>query len=498
MSIFDALNVGKLGLLTSQRAVSVVANNVANASTPGYTRQRANLEPLRQTLGAGGVAQGGGVIVGEVQRLVDQALLHQLQAETQRQSRQSDLETGLARVEAVLGDLAGSGISGALGVFFASVEDLANAPESSTARRAVIEGARALVERIAEADQRLVQIQNDADQAIRQGAIEVSRIAQDIADLDRQISQSEVGGATASALRDQRDQLLRELAGHVDFTTLERPDGSFAVYLGSGFPLVEGQNAAQLVAENTQPIPLTEPGFVNLFFERSGGRAGPITDQIRGGSLAAHTALRDDRLPFYRGELDRLAFTLAARVNDVHLLGAGLDDASARNLFVDRTGTGPNPPGDPLTQVTGAAGRLALNPDIVQNPRHLAAGRPAAGAAAPGDNQNALALAALQGDTGLAYYVQGDVLGAPSGQSGTLGSFFDALSGALGTEIRGAQRALRQSELLIAEVEDRIASVSGVSIDEETTQLIALQRAYQANARVISTVDEMLQDLLRM
>ena len=500
MSIFGTLTVGKQGLLTQARAIQVTSTNITNVNTPGYTRQRPILVPIPPTANRGGVPFGGGVEIQDVQRVVDAALDAQIRFERQQLAFDTAIGQGLARIEGALQELGDTGIGAALTQLFASLNDLANNPGETTVRNQVVEAAITLTELIHDADQRLSQIQADANQQVAQLTTEINDIAADIALANRQIFTQEVGsGATASALRDGRDQLLIELGTRVDFTSFERDDGQVAVFVAGGFLLVDSDFAARLDVDVDQSsLQLSDPSFFNVFQNVDGAIAGPITNGISGGRLGAALTLRDSRAQFYRNSLDEFAFSLANRLNTQHLAGYGLEDDVQRRLFVD-----PSQPADPqgpdLAAVAGAASLIQVNADLLANNRHLAAGATSLGVglgAAAGDNSNALALATLQ-TASSAFFQLGDPPAGPaSGSQRTLGGFLDSLAGTLGAEIQSTQRAVLQEGLVVASLEEQRGAISGVSIDEEVTNLIRFERAYQASARVIQVANNLLEQLL--
>lgn len=496
MSIFSIFTISRQGLFANQRAISVTANNIANVNTPGYTRQRPIFESIASTSLPDGFPAGGGSQLSRVERVIDLAIEAQLHRERQGFAFDQAMESGLASIEGIFEELGGSGITTALSAFFAALNDLATNPSQLAARENVIQSGATLVSLIHDADRRLAQQQIDANLQIQRNVQEINTIALDIANLNERIFQDEIGDHVASALRDRRANRLADLAEKIDFTSFERADGRVTVFVAGGFLLVDAATAATLETTTVQPTPLPDPSFVNIFHNLDGSVAGPITGSISSSELGGNIELRDNRLAFYRAELDRFAFTLSERINNVHAAGSGLDDGSSRNFFIDPAIGGPNPPGDALATVAGAASAIQLNPAIVANSRHIAAGT-AAGAAAAGDNTNALALADVE-SAGLAFSNIGDAAGAPTGNLVTLGDFFDSLSGRLGTEIQATRRGLEQGDLVISELENRRGAISGVSIDEEVTNLVRYQRAFQANARIISVVDELLQQLLQI
>ena len=499
MGINDTLGIARTGIQSHQSAIQTVARNIANQSTPGYARQRAVFSPIASVLLPGGVAQGGGSQIIEVDRVVDQAVQDQLQRERARLAFAEVQESGLSRAEDILQSLEGASLSDATNSLFRSLNDLAADPGSPTAREAVVQSAQALTSQIQSVDLRISQLETDLNESISRTVTEVNSISREIVELNGQIRDREFISQSSSELRDRRDQLLEELGQKIDFTSFERADGTVTVFVAGGFLLTDGLARAELTTSTLQPTPLAQPNFVNVFQNLNGSIAGPITSRVTGGELGALISLRDDTVQELRQQVDRFAFSLADRVNTVHAAGRGLVDDSSRNLFVDRTAaTLGAPPGAALSSVLGAAQRIGINPDILANGLHLAAGTPAAGAASSGDNTNALALASLQSQSAAVFDI-GDPPGGPaSGASQTLTGFLAGLTGALGADLRAARSTVSTQELVVRELESRRDATSGVSVDEEISNLVRYQRGFEANARVLSTVDELLGLLLQI
>jgi flagellar hook-associated protein 1 len=497
MSIFGTLHIGKQAALVHQQALQVTSRNIANANTEGYTRQRAILEPEASVSQLRGFSSGGGVTLDQVQRVVDERTEAQILQERQGLGWQRELHAGLLRAEGALDELADAGLAQGLSRFFAALGDVANQPGDTAARESAVRSLDALTGQIRGASRKLAEIQFDSNQQVGTSVSQINELVRNIAELNEEIVRHEFASDSGfSELRDQRGVLLQELSDQLDFNSFEREDGTVVIVLGDGLSLVDGSAFAQLEASTEQPVALGDPTFTNVFHVANGSRSGPVTQHIRGGVLGGAIALRDGRIPFYRQQLDSFAFSFASAVNTVHLAGRGLEDATARNLLIDPSQAGPNPPGATFAAVLGAADRISVNPLIAANARHLAAGQPAAGAAQPGDNTNALALAALR-EQPVTFFPVGDpILGPASGTTQTLPSFFSTVSGQLGAELRSSTRATEQLELVLQELQDRRAEISGVSIDEEVTNLLRYQRGFEAAVRVITTADRMLEALL--
>ncbi len=496
MSLFGTLVIGRQGLIAQQRAISITSNNVANVNTPGYTRQRPVFEPVSPAY-LNGVPIGGGVDVVDAERIADAFLDAQLNRERQQFALHEGLDAGLTRVEAIFDEVSGNGIGATLSALFRALNDLSSHPEDPTVRASAVGAAQTLVDQIRDADRRLEQIQLDANQRVEQLSTDISQIGRDIAALNRQIFVKEAGGeATASALRDQRAALLSKLAGKIDVTSVERADGTASVYVAGGFFLVDGDQAAELTVDVGAGA---NGNFFHVWQSLDGALQGPITSRITAGELGAQLALRDDRIVDYRASLDEFAFTLARRINTVHLAGLGQVDATARRLFVDRNAAA-SAAGTDLASVGGAAAALGLHAAIAADARHLAAGYPPGGGAPAdaGDNRNALDLAAVEAAASATFRVGDPAAGPASGSVRTIGAAWDATLGALGTEIEAKRRLAQQTDLIVADLQGRRDALSGVSLDEEIANLVRFERAYQANARVLDTANQLLELLLGM
>ena len=513
MSILSAFNTARSSLLAHSRALSVTSNNIGNVNTPGYTRLRPIFVPVSSS--SAGLPVGGGATIQSIQRVVDATIDLQLQRERQELSYDTEIERGLASIEAIFEELGGTGITAALSDFFASIGDLANDSGDPTVRESMLQAAQNLTSIIHDTDRRLAQQQIDANNQLSQSITEINAIATDLAQLNGQIFRVESGGqgTEAPALRDRRTALLADLAEHIDFTFFEKADGQVSVFVAGGAVLVDDDVAAQLLVQPGAP---GNPVFFDVFHDLGGSAGGPITGAIFGGKTGAAIELRDNRMQSYRDSLDEFAFTLARRINDEHYgpLPApppgdafGLVDNQSRRFFIDRT-QAVTPEGADFTLIGGAASALAIHADILADTRHIAAGAVSVGGAgaAAGDNQNALELAAVELDGSAFFQLNRDPATGleippgivPGGTAHSLGSFFTSLSGRLGSELQGSRRALAQEELVVAELEQRRASISGVSLDEEVANLIRFERIYQASARIIQETNTLLGFLIDM
>jgi len=476
MGLIDSLNVAVRALQVEQNSIRTVSHNIANADTPGYSRQRvvrATGDPFQLDIGA----LGTGVEQQTVQRFNDAVVDRQILAERSGVGSTSVQAEALSQVEQILNEQNGDGVAAALSRFYASFSDLANAPSGSSERQAVVIAAQTAIDAVARADTALRQLHSDYNAGIQGTLTEINSLAERVAELNLSISQSEVQ-APANDLRDQRDELVRRMSDLVGIDTVEQSDGQISVFVSGGLSLVQGElaNRLEAIPDPTNPI---DPNSVNVAFNGSGNLL-DITSSLSGGRVGGLLAARDGVGTDALRQMDTIAYNLATQVNTAHAAGTGL------NGYVGDFFVAP-------AAVEDAASQLAIDPAILADPGSVAAGL----SSAPGDNRNALALAALR-DTAAALYQPGDPPGPPTGPVRTLLDHVAVVGADVGQQARGMSAARAQSERLLETVENRRDEIAGVSLDEEMSDLIRLEAAFQANTRVVGTVRQLLEDLMSL
>jgi flagellar hook-associated protein 1 FlgK len=450
------LNIGRMALQANQGALSVTAHNQANLNTPGYSRQTAVL-----MAGAGGV---GGVQIGEVRRVVDRFIEDQLLAERSNLGGYEVDQRVLSRLESLFNDGQGTGLQDALNGFFAAVQDLSNNPQGRTERVATLSASRSLARQFASISDQMRQMRVDLNSDVLGTLETINDRTTRIAELNQLISRAEVGGAASNDLRDERARLLNDLSEQIDISTVPDEEGRVAVLTAGGKPLVLG-GAAYALRGAADPL---NGSFVNVESVSSGGTATDITASIGGGRLKSLLDMRDRALPDGMDQLDSLASGIITTFNTQHQTGFDLNGAAGGAFFV-ATPVGAR-----------AASAMAV---AITDPNLIAA---ASAAGAPGDNGNVLLLARLQN--------------APQATLGNASyqEFYGSLVGVVGAQSRAAGWNLSAQGSIMTQLTRQRESVSGVSLDEEMTNVIKFQRAYEAAARLISTADEMMQTILDM
>jgi flagellar hook-associated protein 1 FlgK len=456
-SIYGVLHVGKQALVTQQEALNVTAHNISNVNTPGYSRQKVMMETSAPiTTSAGQV--GTGVTVSGIQRVYDRYLTDQISEETETLGRWEAEKGFLERVEVVFDETSGYGLNESMGEFWNAWQDLANNPSGQTERQMLLGAGEALAANFQQVYNDLTDIQRELDGNISQTIGDVNVKAGQIAEINQKIVQIESSGGTANDYRDERDLLVKELAGIIDITASEQSNGSVNIALGDGNMLVEGFTSNGLsTLTNTS-------GFCDVVWDSAPTVS--INSSISGGNLKGWLEVRDVTIPGYKDDLETLVNGMTAEVNGLHANGYGVDGSTGNDFFSGSL----------------AGGDLGVAAAISADVNKIAASATAAGV--PGDNSNAIAIANLQYSLTM------------SSNTATFDDFYNATVSGVGFDVQKATSRYNHQDSMVSYLEDYRESVSGVSLDEEMINMLQFETAYEAAAKLISTVDEMLQTLM--
>ena len=465
--IYGILNTATRSLLTQQKAIDVTGQNIANVNTPGYSRQRVVMEPSTPINFEPG-QMGTGVKAAEIQRIYDKFVGGQINGENSKLGQWEASESGLARIELIFNESSGAGLEQAMSEFWAAWQDLASNPSGYPERTALLSRSQTLARTFNTMSGNLQQIQLDYDRNIVGTLDEINGLSRQIVDLNTKISQVEVAGQNSNDYRDQREQLLKELSKLIDIHTYENDQGQVTVLTGSGQPLVQSPYAYELSTVTNAE------GLQDVIWTDRGGSAIDITDDIRGGELKGWLDVRDGYAQDYLDRLDALATTMINEVNAIHQVGFGMATDPA---------TGGPVTGQPFFAGSSAT-TIAVDAAIAGDVNRIAAA--ATAATVPGDNRNAIAMATLQGQLTM------------NGASTTFDNYYSALASGVGNDVRTAAANREYEEAMVTHLENYRESISGVSLDEEMVNLVKFQHAYEAAAKLITTVDDMLNTVLNM
>jgi flagellar hook-associated protein 1 FlgK len=479
MSVSDVLQIGLTSLFAQKTALSITGENIANVNTQGYSKQTVILEPGR-TNPMNGFPVGSGVQVASIRRVYDDFLQQQLVSANSSYGGYNTQQTALQRVQQLFNEFSTTGLGTDLNSFFNAWQDLANNPSGQAERQAVLSQAQTVVSDFHQMNSSLTLVQSDANQSLQGETSDINDKLTQIAYLNDQISQMEFQGQPANEMRDSREQLLRDLAGKVGITSTENSNGTVTVTLSQGPTLVDG-NKAGTFSLKSDPA---NAGFYDVMLTPPGATTPQdVTSVLAGsgatqGEIGAILQVRDSLVKPFLDGLDELASNLATQVNSLHSTGFDLNGNSGVNFFT--------PPSGSATLTPGYSSVIDLNITSCDQIA-AAASNPKLAGNGTGDNVRALSIANLANTS----------IAMSSGNS-TLDEFYNSLVAKAGVAVQGAERGATQSQSSITQLEQMRDSASGVSLDEELTNLMTYQKAYEGAAKVITTGTEMLDTVLGM
>jgi flagellar hook-associated protein 1 FlgK len=447
--LMSLLSLGSGGIAAQNSGIAVASNNVANANTEGYSRQRVDLEALMGTPLVGGVRANGAdrlsdALLGGRIRNANSALQMSMSQSASLEDLQSRLTTGTT-------------LSDQLASMYASFSEAAASPTDPIQRQDVIQNVSDMAANVRHRAAELAQMHDEFNASVRDRAAQASELAQKLAQTNMTIAKT-----NDPVAKDLRDQIAKQLTGLVGGVAQTQNDGSMRFVLDGGAVLVDGTHAAQMQASAD---PSTGDTTVQVV---DGNTKRDVTKDIHGGAIGADLAVRDGTLKTARQGLDQFAFDLATQANAVHAANAGLDGATGNNLFTD--------PGS----VDGAAAKLSINSDIVADPNKLALGAVGGGT---GSNTGALSMYQLSAQK------------VATGGT-TLGEAALGIVGKVATAASIASSDASRDKLVADHLDGLQDSLAGVDVQEELTNLTKFEHASSAMTKFTSTIDGLLGDLI--
>ena len=444
--LFGSLSIALSSLTVSQQEMAVTANNVANANTPGYSREIPAVA-AGDPITIGSLTFGTGVVLQKIESLRDPILEIQLHQETQQQSKLNTELGQLQQIQTQFGS-ASSGIGADISNFFNSLQQLSPDPTNLALRQSVLTAAGNLATDFNTTAHNLQTQRSNIDQNVVQSVGDVNSLTAQIASVDRQITSVQNAHGDAGTLVDKQTTLIRQLSGLVDVQVIKTDQG-ISLTTSNGTTLVSGSQSFALSNQ------LGTDGVQHIL-----AGAQDITGSLKGGSLAGLIQIRDQEIPGLGSSLDQLAAGLANALNTANKTGFDLNGVAGVNLFV------PPPVGG-----VGAAATLSVS---ISDPALVAASSDGTA----GSNGNLAVLSAVHDQA------------VVNGQTPL--DFYSGIVFKVGNDTANTSADVASSNLILRQLQNQHGSISGVSLDEEAANLIKYQTAYQAAARVVSTIDAML------
>lgn len=330
-----ALDIARWSLYSSQLAIEVMGHNIANANTPGYSRQSLQVQantPI--TMGPGQI--GTGVKATEVIRSYDDFITRQVSLKTSQYAFWQAQNTAMGEIETIFNEGDEYGLNAIMAEFWNAWSDISNNPGSTPEREALLAKTDNLAQFIQDMDYNLREYQRYLDTSVQGAVSEVNAIVSQIADLNVQITSVEIKGLiNANDLRDRRDMLVEKLSEYMDVNYYEEESsGQLMVYILGGTPLVLGNSSYTLETEQN-----TATGLTDIFWKDNSGRAVNITDKLTGGKITGWVDVRDTKIDTYLDSMNSLVGELVWQVNSLHSEGVGMKSVSSMVGTVQISGT---------------------------------------------------------------------------------------------------------------------------------------------------------------
>jgi flagellar hook-associated protein 1 FlgK len=471
MTTTNISRIGISGMMASKAAVATTGHNIANANTEGYSRQRVLTEAAEpQAAGGSHGLVGTGTLINRIERVNDEYVEKQIRNAGRDMANMEEKDLVLKQTEDVFNEMNGDGLNRLVSRFFNEFRKLSNEPENEGIRQSVREASQAMVNDFHRLRSEVEEVRKHIDARIEGDTKEITDSAKALAELNQKIVQSELGGAPANDLRDKRDQVLKKLASYMDISTHTDGKGNFAVDVRGVGPLVCGNQAENFSVRRS---PADDQGKPEGAFDvkTSGSAAATVTHEVKGGKLGALLEVRDQTLSTILNRLDEMAYTVSDSVNQVHRQGFDRFGNQGIDYFKE------------LAQKDRAAEYIGLSDEVMSSSNHIAA---AMQADSPGDNRVALAISNIQ-----------DQRVVNDGKS-TLDEWYNSIVGDVGVVMNRNRSTMNQQRDIITQLNKTRDQISGVSMDEETANLMQFQHTYDASAKVIQVADDMLKTVLEL
>ncbi|CAB5684490.1 Flagellar hook-associated protein 1 [Aeromonas hydrophila] len=435
------LNIGFSGLNSAQIALNITAQNIANVNTIGYSRQEAMMGSLS---GFGRLDNGQGVEVTGVRRITDDYLVSQHWRSRSATGASYSFHQYINTTEQLLGSES-MNIAKGLDSFFASLSAALDSPETPAQRSQIVSSAGALANRFGQLNESMLTQEKQIDDQLNSTVSQVNSYLKQVAELNTQISEQASKGVNTSVLEDSREQIVRELSTFMEVRVNRQSDGSFSLSLPQGQPLVLAGSSSTLSLAGDK---------LSLSF----GPQSFDIPKLHGGSLAGVMEYRTTVLRPLRDELNQIAKKLADDFNAKQGGGVDLHGNPGKPLFTY----------DPLNP----SGTLKIADGFTGD--DLAFAKAGGGS---GDNRNLQDLLTIKDDQYDAY---------------------SALLGRMAVQSGQAKATMTADANMEKQLDTKLSSVSGVNTDEEGIKIMAYTKAYQANAKVISTSEQLFTSILNM
>jgi flagellar hook-associated protein 1 FlgK len=468
----SVLTIGQSGLSAAKKQMATTAHNISNVNTEGFTRQRAEQQASRP-IGTGNTVMGTGVDVTKIRRINDELIDKKLVNAQNDQSYHEERSFHLGQIEEIFNETNDEGLNKILNNFFNAFRDLSTQPDNETLKSVVRDKAELVIKDFHRVAERLEDTDASIKNRISMYSEDINSLMDNIKTLNIKVTELEIAGGETGDLRDQRDTAVKKLSEFFELSTSTNERGQYTVNAPGVGALVIGGHAQKIrggIRNNDQ-------GKAELYMYTENNPATNLVSHFNKGKIQGLHETYNKELTQSKKNLDYIAYNLAKSVNALH--SKGYVNSAVINSVPS---TGINFFND-LSQIEGACSALTLSSELKKDAGLICS---SAEINTPGNNDIAVAISKLQHEKILAesttsfeeeYLKQIGSIGLASGKS---------------------KVNLEQSKGILAQVQTIRDRISGVSLDEETSNMLQYQHAYEASARVIRASEEMFNSLLKM
>ncbi len=458
MSLSGLLQVSRNALASYQVAIDVTGGNIANVSTPGYSRQRPVLKATGDIQGGAASSQMS-VEVTKVERIFDNYLEVQIVDQQQKAGYSETESSSLERVETIFNDVNDTGLNSVMGRFWGAWDDLANNPGGQVERDALVSISEELATRFNTMATDLGDIQQDANLSIKDTISEINKLTSSIADLNKAITEKGNISGESNRLLDERSESLKSLSELIDLNYVVDSNGALNVFLPNGKQIVAGNLASELDFRD---------GHV-VFKQSPAESMDQILSQGEKGKLAALLNVRDDFIPGYQDKLDNLANEIITQTNKLHKEGYDGYQNTGNDFFI--------PAGS-----DNIAKNMAVKNEIIDDVNRIAV----SAVVSSGNGETAQKISLLKDQLLM------------NSDTASFGSYYGSMVGQIGRDVANAKSNAENQDTILTQLISHRDSASGVSVDEEMMNLIKYQMGYNAAGQLCKTVNELLDTLMNM
>ena len=471
MAIPSILNTGRSGMVAAKAAISTTGHNIANANVEGFSRQRVITESAEAgvgRVGGGRATFGAGTQIARVERVNDEYVEKQIRNSQRHLSNTEEKDSSLRQLEDIFNEMNGDGLNRLVSKFFNEFRKLSDEPENAALRQSVREASQSMINDFHRIRKEVDEVRRHLDSRLEGYTSEINSLTTELVGLNEKIRNIEPAGGVPNDLLDKRDQALKKLASYLDYSTHYDRNGNLNIDIQGVGVLMSAGTSEKFSVDRT---PANENGKANQSFDvkTSGNAGGVVTQQLKGGKIGAVIEVRDKTITTILSRLDEMAYTLTESVNAIHREGVTPDGVRGVDFF------------RPCSERDRAAEFIGLSMEVENSVNNIAT---AVAPDSPGDNRIALAISRIQNEKIL------------NDGHATADEWFNSIVSDVGV-VTGRNRAvMNQQKDIMNQLGKVREQISGVSVDEETANLLQFQHVFDASAKLIQVADDMLKTVL--